>query len=149
MYFVHPVVGECFFLCLLLIVVPNATSFDVLGCEHEEVLGFQGRMFYLVSGWWCLLTTTMEIRKRSDGNVVVFMALMFLCRFYLFGMSELEWILIHWLNVWRGSCHTMGSWRNSHCGTKKRRTPKKISARWGCFGFLEVRGGRLNFWAPT
>jgi hypothetical protein len=38
--------------------------------------------------------TTMEIRKRSEGNAVVFMALMFLCCFLLFGMSELEWILL-------------------------------------------------------
>jgi len=38
--------------------------------------------------------TTMETRKRSDEDVVVFMALMFLCRFILFGMSELEWILL-------------------------------------------------------
>jgi len=36
---------------------------------------------------------TMETRKRSNGSVVVFMALMFLCRFLLFGMNELEWIL--------------------------------------------------------
>jgi len=36
----------------------------------------------------------MEIRKRSDGDVVVFMAFMFLCHFLLFGMSELEWILL-------------------------------------------------------
>jgi hypothetical protein len=34
----------------------------------------------------------METRKRNDGSVVVFMALMFLCHFLLFGMSELEWI---------------------------------------------------------
>ncbi len=36
----------------------------------------------------------METRKRSDGNTVVFMALMFLCHFFLFGMSVLEWILV-------------------------------------------------------
>jgi hypothetical protein len=36
----------------------------------------------------------METIKRSDGDVVVFMALMFLCQFLLFGMSELEWILL-------------------------------------------------------
>ncbi len=36
----------------------------------------------------------METRKRSDGDAVVFMALMFLCCFLLFGMSELEWILL-------------------------------------------------------
>jgi len=34
----------------------------------------------------------METMKRIDGDVVVFMALMFLCRFLLFEMSELEWI---------------------------------------------------------
>jgi len=38
--------------------------------------------------------TTMETTKRCDGNVVEFMALMFLCCFLLFGMSELEWILL-------------------------------------------------------
>jgi hypothetical protein len=37
--------------------------------------------------------TTMETRKRSAGGVMVFMAL-FLCRFLLFGMNELEWILL-------------------------------------------------------
>jgi hypothetical protein len=35
----------------------------------------------------------METKKKSDGGVVVFMALVFLCHFLLFGMSELEWIL--------------------------------------------------------
>jgi hypothetical protein len=36
----------------------------------------------------------METRKRSDGDVVVFMAFMFLCHFLIFGMSELEWMLL-------------------------------------------------------
>jgi hypothetical protein len=36
----------------------------------------------------------METRERSDEGAVVFMALMFLCRFLLFGMNELEWILL-------------------------------------------------------
>jgi hypothetical protein len=36
----------------------------------------------------------METRKRSDGDVVVCMALMFLCCFLLFGVSELLWILL-------------------------------------------------------
>jgi uncharacterized membrane protein len=35
----------------------------------------------------CLCTMTMETRKRNDGNVVVFMALMILCHFLLFGMN--------------------------------------------------------------
>jgi hypothetical protein len=64
------------------------------GCEEEEVLGFQGRRFFLVFGWGCLHMTAMSTRKRTDGNAVMFMALMFLCRFLLFGMSELEWILL-------------------------------------------------------
>jgi hypothetical protein len=38
--------------------------------------------------------TTMEIRKNIDGDAVVFMALMFSCRFYLFGMNVLLWILL-------------------------------------------------------
>jgi len=42
----------------------------------------------------CLRMTVMETRKRSDGDVVVFMAFMFLCRFFKFGMNELEWILL-------------------------------------------------------
>jgi len=58
------------------------------GCEHEEVLGFQGRTFSLVFGWERLYAMAMETRKRSDGDVVVFMALMFLCHI-LFGMNEL------------------------------------------------------------
>ncbi len=36
---------------------------------------------------------TMETRKRSEGDVVVFMALMFLCRFLLVGVSELFCII--------------------------------------------------------
>jgi hypothetical protein len=36
----------------------------------------------------------METRKKGDGNVVVFMAFMFFCCFYLFGMSGLEWMLL-------------------------------------------------------
>jgi hypothetical protein len=36
----------------------------------------------------------METRKRKESNVVVFMALMFLCRFLLFGMNVLLWILL-------------------------------------------------------
>ncbi len=65
------------------------------GCEQEEVLGFQGRTFFLVFDWGCSCMTIMETRKMSDGDVMVFMALMFLCRFFLFGMSELEWILLY------------------------------------------------------
>jgi len=38
--------------------------------------------------------TMMDTRKRSDGDVVVFMAFMFLCHFVLIGMNELEWILL-------------------------------------------------------
>ncbi len=45
------------------------------GHEQEEVLGFQGKTFFHVFGWGCLCTTTME----------VFMALMILCHFLLFG----------------------------------------------------------------
>jgi hypothetical protein len=33
-------------------------------------------------------------KERSDGDAMVFMALMLLCYFLLFGMSELEWILL-------------------------------------------------------
>jgi hypothetical protein len=36
----------------------------------------------------------MEIRKKREGDAVVFMALMFLCCFLLFGMSELQWIIL-------------------------------------------------------
>jgi hypothetical protein len=35
--------------------------------------------------------TMMETQKKGDGDVVVFM---FLCHFLLFGMSELEWMLL-------------------------------------------------------
>jgi hypothetical protein len=38
--------------------------------------------------------TTMEIRRSTDGDVVVFMALKFLCCFPLFGMWMLLWILL-------------------------------------------------------
>jgi len=64
------------------------------GCEHEGVLGFQGRMVFPVFGWECLHTTIMETRKNTNGDTMVFMALMFLCRFLLFGMSVLLWILL-------------------------------------------------------
>ncbi len=64
------------------------------GCEQEKVLGFQGRTFSLVFGWGCLRMTTLETRKRNDGGAMVFMALMFLCRFLLFGMNEVEWIVL-------------------------------------------------------
>jgi hypothetical protein len=37
----------------------------------------------------------METRERNDGDAVVFMAVMFLCCFLLFGMSELEWIFLN------------------------------------------------------
>jgi hypothetical protein len=36
----------------------------------------------------------METRKNTDGDVVVFMALKYLCHFILFGMSMLLWILL-------------------------------------------------------
>jgi len=51
-------------------------------------------MFSHVFGWECLHMTTMETRKKGDGDAVVFMAFMFLCHFFLFGMNELEWILL-------------------------------------------------------
>jgi hypothetical protein len=51
-------------------------------------------MFSPIFGWGHLRTTVMETRKRSDGDVVVLMAFMFLCCFLLFGMSELEWRLL-------------------------------------------------------
>jgi len=38
--------------------------------------------------------TIMEIKKRSEGDAVVFMVLMFLCCFLLFGTSELLWIIL-------------------------------------------------------
>jgi hypothetical protein len=64
------------------------------GCELEKVLRFQGKRFSPIFGWGCLHMMAIETRKRSDGDMVVFMALMFLCHFLLFGMSELEWILL-------------------------------------------------------
>jgi hypothetical protein len=38
--------------------------------------------------------TTMETRKKFEGDAVVFMALMFLYHFLLFGMITLLWILL-------------------------------------------------------
>ncbi len=60
----------------------------------KGVLGFQGRTFFHVFDWECLFTTIMEIRKKSEGDVVVFMDLMFLCCFLLFGMNVMLWILL-------------------------------------------------------
>jgi hypothetical protein len=51
-------------------------------------------MFSLVFGRECLLMTAMETRKKSEGDAVVFIALMFLFHFLLFGMSELLWIIL-------------------------------------------------------
>jgi hypothetical protein len=36
----------------------------------------------------------METKKRSEGDVMLFLALIFLCRFLLFGMNELLWIIL-------------------------------------------------------
>ncbi len=52
---------------------------------------------------------TMETKKKSDGGAVVFMALMFLCRFLLLGMNELEWILMDTGWMWgRGAVKQWG-----------------------------------------
>jgi hypothetical protein len=40
------------------------------------------------------MMTMMETRKKGDGNAMVFMSFMSLCHFFLFGMSELEWMLL-------------------------------------------------------
>jgi hypothetical protein len=38
---------------------------------------------------------TTETRKKVDGDVMVFMVVMFLCCVLLFGMNELEWMLLN------------------------------------------------------
>jgi len=38
--------------------------------------------------------TTMETKKKNEGNAVMFMVLMFLSRFLLFGMNELLWTIL-------------------------------------------------------
>jgi len=45
-------------------------------------------------GWECLFMMVIETRKRSEGDAMSFMVLMFLCCFLLFGMSELLWIIL-------------------------------------------------------
>jgi len=35
------------------------------GCDHEEVLGFQGRMCFLVFSWECLHTTTVGDKEKE------------------------------------------------------------------------------------
>jgi hypothetical protein len=55
------------------------------GCEQEEILGFQGRTFFLVFGWGCLRMIALETRKRNDGGAMVFMALMFYVVFFYLG----------------------------------------------------------------
>ncbi len=64
------------------------------GCVQEGILGFQRKIVFSYFGWECLFMTTMERRKRNEVDVVMFMALMFLCRFLLVGMSELLWIIL-------------------------------------------------------
>ncbi len=59
-------------------------------------------------------------------------------------------IIGHWLNVRQGSYQVMGSWRNSHCGAKERRTTKQINDEGNGYKYIEVfREGRLEFWALT
>jgi hypothetical protein len=60
------------------------------GCVQEGLLGFQGKTFSPPFDWECLNMMAMETRKNNEGDVVVFMALMFLCRFLLFGMNEMQ-----------------------------------------------------------
>jgi hypothetical protein len=60
----------------------------------KEFYGFKEITFSPVFEWECLLTTTMETRKRNEGDAMVFMALMFLCCFFIFGMSEMMWIIL-------------------------------------------------------
>ncbi len=66
-----------------------------------------------------------------------------------------EWVVMdiigHWLNVRQGNYQTMGSWWNSRCGAKKKRTWRQISKRWGLILLgmerRKKRGKRLDFWA--
>jgi len=50
-------------------------------------------MVFSIFGWDCLHAVVMETRKNINGDAVVFMVLKFLCRFLLFGMCMLLWIL--------------------------------------------------------
>jgi hypothetical protein len=123
------------------------------GCKREKILGLQGRVFYPVFSCGCSRTSTMQTRKSSDGDAVMFMTLMFLCCFHLFGMNELEWILLDtsWMwgkgaaKLWELMEFSLSSWW---------KTNKKANM-WGdgykfCFvGRIErrkERGRRLNFW---
>jgi hypothetical protein len=62
----------------------------------------------------------METRKKSDGDVVMFMV--FMALFFIRDEQARVDITRHWLNVWQESCQAMGSQRNFHCGAKERRT---------------------------
>jgi hypothetical protein len=57
----------------------------------------------------------METRKNTNGDAMVFMALMFLCRFLLFGMCMFLCIL----NVWQGSCQAKSGQEKFCCLHKK------------------------------
>ncbi len=63
------------------------------GCVQGD-LGFQRRIVSPIFGWECLHMTTMETSKNIDGDAMVFMVLMFLFLFLLFGMCMLLWILL-------------------------------------------------------
>jgi len=66
----------------------NKFQVSGFGCEGRS-FRVQGRTFSSIFGLEYLHTTTMEARTKSDENAMAFMALMFLCHFFLFGMSEL------------------------------------------------------------
>ncbi len=65
------------------------------GWEHEEILRFQGRMFFLIFGKGCLYTTIMETRKRSDGDVVVLWLWCFYVVFFYLGW--VRWNGYYWI----------------------------------------------------
>jgi hypothetical protein len=64
------------------------------GCEHEGVLGFQGKNIFSYFQLGVFTHDGMERRKSTNGDAVVFMTLNFLCCFLLFGMCMLLWILL-------------------------------------------------------
>jgi hypothetical protein len=89
--------------------------------------------------------TAMETKKRSDGDAVVFMALMFLCRFLLFGMSELEWILLVKYEAGELSSNG-GAYGNFIVERKKEKQQKEINGEGDGFCFGEVfKEGKLDF----
>ncbi len=65
-------------------------------CIGRNFRVFKEGWFFVSFYLWPVMFTHngMETRKSTDGDAVMFMALKFLCHFFIFGMCMLMWILL-------------------------------------------------------